>query len=78
MDRSTQTHLDSFLDLKQIINANGGQIPISQQALALSQQQNGEDPFPVTNDPKHEPEPQRVGRAFELQQYLTLRMAEVD
>jgi hypothetical protein len=39
----------------QMIAANNGQIPISQQGLALSQQQNGEDPFPVTNDPKHEP-----------------------
>lgn len=39
----------------QIIAANGGQVPISQQALALSQQQNGQDPYPITDDPKHEP-----------------------
>lgn len=32
---------------------------------------------PIPDDPKHEVKPQRVGRAFELQEYLTLRMAEV-
>ncbi|PWY99396.1 hypothetical protein BCV70DRAFT_217761 [Testicularia cyperi] len=42
-------------DERLIINANGGSVPISQQALQLSQQQNGDDPYPVTNDPKHEP-----------------------
>lgn len=45
----------SWSHCPQIIASNGGQVPISQQALALSHQQNGEDPFPVTNDPKNEP-----------------------
>ncbi|EST08397.1 hypothetical protein PSEUBRA_002155 [Kalmanozyma brasiliensis GHG001] len=41
-------------DERLIISANGGQIPISQQAIVLAQQ-NGQDPYPITNDPKHEP-----------------------